>query len=43
LKADQVLAAADPNARRDYELRVAKSEPALAPVPEKPQLTDGGA
>jgi glutamate mutase epsilon subunit len=43
LKADQVLAGADASARRDYELRAAKSEPALAPAPEKPQLTDGGA
>jgi NADP-dependent 3-hydroxy acid dehydrogenase YdfG len=43
LKADQVLAGADANARRDYELRAAKSEPALAPAPEKQQLTDGGA
>ena len=43
LKADQVLAGADANARRGYELRAAKSEPALAPTPEHPQLTDGGA
>lgn len=41
LKADQVLAGADATARRGYELRASKSEPALAPVPEKPQLTDG--
>jgi NADP-dependent 3-hydroxy acid dehydrogenase YdfG len=41
LKADQVLAGADANARRGYELRAAKSEPALAPALEKPQLTDG--
>jgi NADP-dependent 3-hydroxy acid dehydrogenase YdfG len=43
LKADQVLAGADASARRGYELRVSKSEPALAPASEKPQLTDGSA
>lgn len=42
LKADQVLAGADAGARKGYELRASKSEPALAPAPEKPQLTDGG-
>ncbi len=41
LKADQVLASADASARRGYELRASRSEPALAPVAEKPQLTDG--
>lgn len=41
LKADQVLAGADASARRGYELRASQSEPALAPAPEKPQLTDG--
>jgi len=41
LKADRVLAGADATARRDYELRAARSEPALAPAPEKPQITDG--
>jgi NADP-dependent 3-hydroxy acid dehydrogenase YdfG len=41
LKADQVLAGADASARRGYELRVSKSEPALTPASEKPQLTDG--
>jgi short-subunit dehydrogenase len=41
LKADQVLAGADASARRGYELRASKSEPALAPASEKPQLTDG--
>lgn len=37
LKADRVLAQADPGARREYELRAARSEPALegaAPTPE---------
>jgi short-subunit dehydrogenase len=41
LKADRVLAGADAKVRRDYELRAARSEPALAPAPDKPQLTDG--
>jgi NADP-dependent 3-hydroxy acid dehydrogenase YdfG len=35
LKADRVLTSADANARRGYELRAARSEPALAP-PEQP-------
>lgn len=39
LKADQVLAGADASARRGYELRASKSEPALAPVGEKSELT----
>ena len=33
LKADRVLAGADADARRDYELRAAHSEPGLAPAP----------
>ncbi len=37
-KTDRVLADADVFARRDYELRAARSEPALAPAPEPPQL-----
>jgi len=41
LKADRVLAGADSNVRRGYELRASHSEPALDPSPEKPQLTDG--
>jgi NADP-dependent 3-hydroxy acid dehydrogenase YdfG len=41
MKADRVLAGADANVRRDYELRAAHSEPSLEPAPEKPQLTDG--
>jgi NADP-dependent 3-hydroxy acid dehydrogenase YdfG len=40
MKVDHVLARADPVARRDYELRAARSEPALAPAPEQPQLTE---
>jgi NADP-dependent 3-hydroxy acid dehydrogenase YdfG len=39
LKADKVLAAADPNARRAYELRASHSEPALEPGEETRQLT----
>ncbi len=41
MKADKVLAGADANARRDYELRASHSEPSLEPAPEKPQLTGG--
>jgi len=39
LKADQVLAGADPNARRAYELRAAHSDPGLEPAGEPRQLT----
>ncbi len=39
LKADKVLAEADPNARRGYELRAAHSEPGLEPAEEHKQLT----
>jgi NADP-dependent 3-hydroxy acid dehydrogenase YdfG len=39
LKADRVLFEADPNARRGYELRAAKSEPGLEPADEQKQLT----
>ena len=38
MKADRVLAGADLNSRRDYELRAARSEPGLEPAPEQPQL-----
>jgi NADP-dependent 3-hydroxy acid dehydrogenase YdfG len=41
MKADRVLAGADANVRRDYELRASHSEPGLEAAPEKPQLTDG--
>jgi short-subunit dehydrogenase len=41
LKADRVLAGADANVRRNYELRASHSEPGLDPAPEKPQLTEG--
>ena len=34
IKADQVLAHADPNARKDYELRAARSAPAIEPSGE---------
>ena len=39
LKADKVLAAADPNARRAYELRASRSEPGLESGDEAKQLT----
>jgi len=39
LKADQVLAGADPAARLTYELRAAMSEPGLEPAREPEQLT----
>jgi NAD(P)-dependent dehydrogenase (short-subunit alcohol dehydrogenase family) len=39
-RADRVLADADVEARRGYDLRAARSEPALAPPPEQPQLTE---
>jgi NADP-dependent 3-hydroxy acid dehydrogenase YdfG len=38
LKADRVLAGADAGVRRDYELRAARSEPALAPASETAQI-----
>jgi NADP-dependent 3-hydroxy acid dehydrogenase YdfG len=38
LKADRVLAGADSGRRREYELRAARSEPALAPGQEPAQL-----
>jgi short-subunit dehydrogenase len=41
MKADRVLAGADANVRRNYELRASRSEPGLAAAPEKPQITDG--
>jgi NADP-dependent 3-hydroxy acid dehydrogenase YdfG len=39
LKADKILAAADPNARRAYELRASRSEPGLESGDEARQLT----
>jgi NADP-dependent 3-hydroxy acid dehydrogenase YdfG len=39
LNADKVLAGADPNARRAYELRAARSEPGLESGEEAKQLT----
>jgi short-subunit dehydrogenase len=41
MKADRVLAGADANVRRNYELRASHSEPGLEAAPETPQLTDG--
>ncbi len=43
LKADKVLAGADSNIRRNYELRASHSEPGLEAAAEVPQLTDGSA
>jgi short-subunit dehydrogenase len=44
VRADRVLADADVVTRRDYELRAARSEPALAPGGQEPvQLTEGSA
>jgi NADP-dependent 3-hydroxy acid dehydrogenase YdfG len=40
MKADRVLAGADLNRRRDYELRAARSEPGLEPAEEPAQLTE---
>jgi NADP-dependent 3-hydroxy acid dehydrogenase YdfG len=37
--ADRVLAGADADRRRAYELRAARSEPALSPPAEQPELT----
>jgi NADP-dependent 3-hydroxy acid dehydrogenase YdfG len=41
LKADRVLAAADVERRREYELRASRSEPGLESTPEQPQITEG--
>jgi NAD(P)-dependent dehydrogenase (short-subunit alcohol dehydrogenase family) len=38
LKADRVLADANPDIRRGYELRASHSEPSLESAPEQPQL-----
>lgn len=38
LKADRVLAGADASVRRDYELRAARSEPALAPGEQQARI-----
>src|SRR5581483_10925999 len=40
MKADQVLAGADANVRRGYELRASHSEPGLEPASEPARLTD---
>jgi NADP-dependent 3-hydroxy acid dehydrogenase YdfG len=41
LKADRVLASADLDSRREYELRASRSEPGLEGAAEKPQITEG--
>jgi NADP-dependent 3-hydroxy acid dehydrogenase YdfG len=40
MKADRVLAGADPNRRRDYELRASRSEPGLPNAEEPSQLVE---
>jgi short-subunit dehydrogenase len=40
MKVDRVLADADATARRDYELRAARSEPGLPPAPEQAQIPE---
>jgi hypothetical protein len=40
LKADQILSNIDTSARRDYELRAARSEPGLEPGAEPERLTE---
>jgi NADP-dependent 3-hydroxy acid dehydrogenase YdfG len=42
MKADRVLAGADLNVRRDYELRASRSEPGLEPSSEPARLAPGG-
>jgi NADP-dependent 3-hydroxy acid dehydrogenase YdfG len=39
MKADRVLAGADANTRRGYELRASHSEPGLEPAPERQRIT----
>jgi hypothetical protein len=41
MKADRVLASADVDTRRQYELRASKSEPGLEGTPEQSQITQG--
>jgi short-subunit dehydrogenase len=40
MKADRLLADADATARREYELRAARSEPGLPPIPEQGQIAE---
>jgi NADP-dependent 3-hydroxy acid dehydrogenase YdfG len=41
MKADRVLAGADGDIRRGYELRASHSEPGLEPAPERQRITQG--
>jgi NADP-dependent 3-hydroxy acid dehydrogenase YdfG len=41
MKADRVLASADVDSRRQYELRASRSEPGLEDAPAQPQITEG--
>jgi short-subunit dehydrogenase len=43
IKADRVLADTDATARRDYELRAARSEPGLPPAPDQTQIPERAA
>ena len=43
MRTDRVLAAADLDTRREYELRAARSEPGLEDAPERPRITEGSA
>jgi NADP-dependent 3-hydroxy acid dehydrogenase YdfG len=40
MKADRVLAGADIDRRREYELRARRSEPGLEPAPKQPQIAE---
>jgi hypothetical protein len=42
MKADRVLAGADLNRRRDYELRASHSEPGLEPGSDTAQIGSAG-
>jgi NADP-dependent 3-hydroxy acid dehydrogenase YdfG len=42
MKADRVLADADPSTRRGYDLRASRSEPGLEAAPEQPQISRAG-
>jgi NADP-dependent 3-hydroxy acid dehydrogenase YdfG len=41
MKTDRVLASADLDTRREYEMRAARSEPGLEEAPERPRITQG--
>jgi NADP-dependent 3-hydroxy acid dehydrogenase YdfG len=41
MKTDRVLAGADLDTRREYELRAARSEPGLEDAPDRPRISEG--